>query len=60
MDNNEKLHRASIVYNFLEEENILHLNWHSNFPDGNPFQHVLNSLGTVIAQHNTSPGPASS
>ncbi|GFW89758.1 transposable element Tcb2 transposase [Trichonephila clavipes] len=49
MDYNVPCHRAVLIDNFLETENIQCMSWPANSPDLNPIEHVWNMLGRQIA-----------
>lgn len=52
MDDDAKSHRAQIVDDFVEEEDIRHVNWPSKSSDLNPMEHVWDGLGIAIGQRN--------
>lgn len=49
MDDNAPCHRAVLVDDFLETENIQRMSWPANSPDLNPIEHVWDMLGRQIA-----------
>ncbi|KFM69679.1 Transposable element Tc1 transposase, partial [Stegodyphus mimosarum] len=49
MDDNAPCHRAELVDDFLETENIQRMLWPANFPDLNAIEHVWDMLGRQIA-----------
>ncbi|KFM75075.1 Transposable element Tc3 transposase, partial [Stegodyphus mimosarum] len=49
MDDNAPCHRAVLVDDVLETENIQHMSWPANSPDLNPIKHVWNMFGRQIA-----------
>ncbi|GFS61602.1 transposable element Tcb1 transposase [Trichonephila clavipes] len=49
MDDNARLHRANIVDECLQSENITRMDWPAYSPDLNPIQHVWDMLGRRIA-----------
>lgn len=55
MDDNARPHRAHIVDDFLEEEDIRRMNWPAKSPDLNPIEHVWDGLGRAIARRNLLP-----
>ncbi|GFW94259.1 transposable element Tc3 transposase [Trichonephila clavipes] len=49
MDDNAPCHRAVLIDDFLETENIQRLSWPVNSPNLNPIEHVWDMLGRQIA-----------
>ncbi|GFU65414.1 transposable element Tcb1 transposase [Trichonephila clavipes] len=49
MDDNVRPHRANIVDEFLQSEDITHMDWSAYSPDLNPIEHVWDMLGRRIA-----------
>ncbi|GFX81405.1 transposable element Tcb2 transposase [Trichonephila clavipes] len=49
MDDNVPCHRAVLIDDFLEMENIQRMSWPANSPDLNPIEHVGSMLGRQIA-----------
>ncbi|GFX64176.1 transposable element Tc3 transposase [Trichonephila clavipes] len=49
MDNNALFHRAVLIDDFLETENIQRMSWPANSPDLNPIVHVWDMLGRQTA-----------
>ncbi|GFW40240.1 transposable element Tcb2 transposase [Trichonephila clavipes] len=49
MEDNEPCHRAVLIDDFLETENIQRMSWPANSSDLNPIKHVWNMLGRQIA-----------
>ena len=49
MDDNAPCHRAVLVDDFLETENIQRMTWPPNSPDLNPIEHVWDMLGRQLA-----------
>ncbi|GFS74846.1 transposable element Tc3 transposase [Trichonephila clavipes] len=49
MDDNAPCHRAVLIDDFLEMENIQRMSWPANSPDLNPIEHVWDMLGRQIA-----------
>ncbi|GBM74209.1 hypothetical protein AVEN_203409-1 [Araneus ventricosus] len=52
MDDNARPHRALLVDEFLESEDIRRMDWLARSPDLNPIEHVWEALGREIATHN--------
>ncbi|GBO44153.1 hypothetical protein AVEN_239551-1, partial [Araneus ventricosus] len=55
MDDNARPHRALLVDEFLESEDIRRMDWPARSPDLNPIEHVWDSLGRAIATSNPPP-----
>ncbi|GBM55183.1 Transposable element Tc1 transposase [Araneus ventricosus] len=55
MDDNARPHRALLVDEFLESEDIRRMNWPARYPDLNPIEHVWDALERAIATHNPLP-----
>ncbi|GBL82593.1 hypothetical protein AVEN_164457-1, partial [Araneus ventricosus] len=49
MDDNAGPHRALLVDEFLESEDIRQMDWPARFPDHNPIEKVGDALGRAIA-----------
>ncbi|GFT90420.1 transposable element Tcb2 transposase [Trichonephila clavipes] len=49
MDDNASCHRAMLIDDFLETENIQRMLWPANSPDLNTIEHVWDMLGKQIA-----------
>ncbi|GFX59559.1 transposable element Tcb1 transposase [Trichonephila clavipes] len=49
MDVNARPHRAKIVDEYLQSEDITHMDWPAYSPDSNPIEHVCDMLGRRIA-----------
>ncbi|GBL82680.1 Transcription factor Sox-6 [Araneus ventricosus] len=56
MDDNARPHRALLVDEFLESEDIRRMDWQARSPDLNPIEHVWDALGRAIATRNPPPG----
>ncbi|GBM97580.1 hypothetical protein AVEN_249283-1 [Araneus ventricosus] len=52
MDDNARPHRALLVDEFLESEDIRRMEWPARSPDLNPIEHVWDALGRAIATRN--------
>ncbi|GBM82052.1 hypothetical protein AVEN_224072-1 [Araneus ventricosus] len=52
MDDNARPHRALLVDEFLESEDIRRMDWPARSPDLNPIEHVWDALRRVIATRN--------
>ncbi|GBO25667.1 Transposable element Tcb2 transposase [Araneus ventricosus] len=55
MDDNARPHRALLVDEFLESEDIRRMDWPDRSPDLNPIEHVWDALGRAIATRNPPP-----
>ncbi|GBN39097.1 hypothetical protein AVEN_161008-1 [Araneus ventricosus] len=55
MDDNARPHRALLVDEFLESEDIRRMDWPARSPDLNPIEHVWDALGRSIATRNPPP-----
>ncbi|GBM09329.1 Transposable element Tc1 transposase [Araneus ventricosus] len=55
MDDNARPHRALLVDEFLESEDIRRMDWAARSPDLNPIEHVYDALGRAIATRNLPP-----
>ena len=49
-DNNARPHRARIVQQFLQHNNVDHLDWPARSPDLSPIEHVWDILGQSVRQ----------
>ena len=49
-DDNARPHRARIVQQFLQENNVDHLDWPARSPDLSPIEHVWDILGQRVRQ----------
>ncbi|KFM71121.1 Transposable element Tc3 transposase, partial [Stegodyphus mimosarum] len=54
-DDNARPHRALLVDEFLESEDIRGMDWPARSPDLNPIEHVWDALGRAIATRNPPP-----
>ncbi|GBM63793.1 Transposable element Tcb2 transposase [Araneus ventricosus] len=54
MDDNARPHRALLVDEFLESEDIRRMDWPARSPDLNPIEHVWDALGREIGPRNPS------
>ncbi|GFX97629.1 transposable element Tcb1 transposase [Trichonephila clavipes] len=55
MDDNARPHRANIVDECLQSEDITHMEWPAYSPDLNPIEHVWDMLGQRMAARQTPP-----
>ncbi|GFX03876.1 DDE_3 domain-containing protein [Trichonephila clavipes] len=55
MDDNARPHRANIVDECLQSEDITRMDWPAYSPDLNPLEHVWDMLGKRIAAHQSPP-----
>ncbi|GBM14601.1 Transposable element Tcb2 transposase [Araneus ventricosus] len=55
MDDNARPHRAFLVDEFLESEDIRRMDWPARSSDFNPIEHVWEALGREIAARNPPP-----
>ncbi|GFT60708.1 transposable element Tcb1 transposase [Trichonephila clavipes] len=55
MDDNARPHRANIVDECLQSEDITRMDWPAYSPDLNPIEHVWDMLGQRIAAHQPPP-----
>ncbi|GFV16839.1 transposable element Tcb1 transposase [Trichonephila clavipes] len=55
MDDNARPHRANIVDEGLQLEDITHMDWPAYSPDLNPIEHVWDMLGRRIAARQPPP-----
>ncbi|GFT25318.1 transposable element Tcb1 transposase [Trichonephila clavipes] len=55
MDDNARPHRANIVDECLQSEDITRLDWPAYSPDMNPIEHVWDMLGRRIADRQPPP-----
>ncbi|GBM88938.1 Transposable element Tcb2 transposase [Araneus ventricosus] len=55
MDDNARPHRALLVDEFLESEDIRRMDWPARSPDLSPIKHVWDAMGRAIATRNTPP-----
>lgn len=55
MDDNARPHRANLVDEYLESEDITRMDWPARSPDLNPIEHVWDALGKAIAARHPPP-----
>ncbi|UYV73825.1 hypothetical protein LAZ67_11001036 [Cordylochernes scorpioides] len=55
MDDNARPHRAGLVNEYLQSENIRRMDWPARSPDLNPIEHVWDALGRRIGDRHPSP-----
>ncbi|UYV70254.1 hypothetical protein LAZ67_7002290 [Cordylochernes scorpioides] len=55
MDGNARPHRARLVNEYLQSENIRRMDWPDRSPDLNPIKHVWDALGRHIGARHPSP-----
>ncbi|GFT67171.1 transposable element Tcb1 transposase [Trichonephila clavipes] len=48
MDDNARPHRADIVDDYLESEEIAHMAWSAYSPDLNPIENLWDALGRAV------------
>ncbi|GFX14127.1 transposable element Tcb2 transposase [Trichonephila clavipes] len=54
-DDNARPHRANLVDEFLESEDIKRIPWPANSPDLNPIENLWDYLGRAIARRHPPP-----
>ena len=54
-DDNARPHRARIVQQFLQQNNVDHLDWPARSPDLSPIEHVWDILGQRVQQRDPQP-----
>ncbi|GFX09588.1 transposable element Tc3 transposase [Trichonephila clavipes] len=57
MDDNAPCHRAVLIDDFLETENIHRMSWPANYPDLNPFEYIWDMLGSKLQPFRTHQAP---
>lgn len=55
MDNNAYLHRAQVIDNYLESEDIYCRDWPARSLDRNPIEHVWDAVGRAISSRHPHP-----
>ncbi|UYV83818.1 hypothetical protein LAZ67_X000291 [Cordylochernes scorpioides] len=55
MEDNTRPHRARLVNEYLQSENIRRMDWPARSPDLNPIEHVWDALGRRIRARHPSP-----
>ncbi|UYV77413.1 hypothetical protein LAZ67_15000933, partial [Cordylochernes scorpioides] len=55
MDDNARPHRARLINEYLQSENIRRMDWPARSPDLNPIEHVWDALGRRIGARHPSP-----
>ena len=55
MDDNARPHRAAVVEEFLQTEDIARMDWPARSPDLNPIEHVWDMLGRRVASRQHPP-----
>ena len=55
-DDNARPHRAAVVNDFLQHQQVVRMDWPANSPDLSPIEHLWDVLGRAIRRNHPPPG----